>query len=179
LNISDTFRIYRDTLVTIPVIILSEVSPARLRYELPKLGIAGSNPALRIFSVLKTCLLESNLLSNWHVMREIVDNQASIVDECSYIVDQERERSMVEEKLQTEIHIKSSFSPQWKSVSIMLKENDLAILNNKLQTNGFETFSEFIHAWLKGNYPEHEKNEQIEKLLVRLREKGIKHPPNR
>jgi hypothetical protein len=29
--------------------VLSEVSPARLRYELPKLGIAGSNPALRIF----------------------------------------------------------------------------------------------------------------------------------
>jgi hypothetical protein len=27
---------------------LSEVSPAWLRYELPKLGIAGSNPALRI-----------------------------------------------------------------------------------------------------------------------------------
>jgi hypothetical protein len=27
----------------------SEVSPARLRYELPKLGIAGSNPALRTF----------------------------------------------------------------------------------------------------------------------------------
>jgi hypothetical protein len=27
---------------------LSEVSPARSRYELPKLGIAGSNPALRI-----------------------------------------------------------------------------------------------------------------------------------
>lgn len=27
----------------------SEVSPAWLRYELPKLGIAGSNPALRMF----------------------------------------------------------------------------------------------------------------------------------
>jgi hypothetical protein len=32
------------------LVILSEVSPAWSRYELPKLGIAGSNPALRIFS---------------------------------------------------------------------------------------------------------------------------------
>jgi hypothetical protein len=32
---------------------VSEVSPAWLRYELPKLGIAGSNPALRTFVVLK------------------------------------------------------------------------------------------------------------------------------
>lgn len=52
----------------------------------------------------------------------------------------------------------------------------MAILNNKLQTNGFETFSEFIHAWLKGNYPRHEKNEQIERLIARLRQKGIKDP---
>gem|GEM_PF-3390851 len=29
-----------------------EVSPAWSRYELPKLGIAGSNPALRIFIIL-------------------------------------------------------------------------------------------------------------------------------
>jgi hypothetical protein len=34
------------------LVILSEVSPAWSRYELPKLGIAGSNPALRIFSFL-------------------------------------------------------------------------------------------------------------------------------
>ena len=80
-------------------------------------------------------------------------------------------------KHQTEVYVKRSFSPsQWKSVTVRLKENDLAILNNKLQTNGFETFSEFIHSWLKGNYPRLEKNEQIEKLLVRLREKGIKDP---
>jgi hypothetical protein len=44
-----TFRIYSDYLVMF-MVILSEVSPARLRYELPKLGIAGSNPALRIFT---------------------------------------------------------------------------------------------------------------------------------
>jgi hypothetical protein len=103
-------------------------------------------------------------------VREIVDNQASIVDECSYIVDHEREGSMVK-KHQTEVNVKRSSSPsEWKSVTVRLKENDLAILNNKLQTNGFQSFSEFVHSWLKGNYPKHEKNEQIEKLLVRLRE---------
>jgi hypothetical protein len=107
---------------------------------------------------------------------EIVDNEASIVDECSYIVHQEREGSMVK-KHQTEVYVKRSSSPsQWKSITVRLKENDLAILNNKLQTNGFESFSEFVHSWLKGNYPKYEKNEQIEKLLVRLREKGIKDP---
>ena len=161
LNISGTLRIYRDTLVTIPVTIPSEVSPARLRYELPKLGIAGSNPALRIFSVLKTCLLESKLFTNWQVVKEIFDNHASIVDERSYIVDQESESSMVE-KQQAEVHSKGSSPEAWKSVTVRLKENDLAILINKLQTNGFETFSEFIHAWLKINYPIREKNEQIE-----------------
>jgi hypothetical protein len=44
-----TLRIYSDSLIIFQVI-LSEVSPAWSRYELPKLGIAGSNPALRIFS---------------------------------------------------------------------------------------------------------------------------------
>jgi hypothetical protein len=59
-------------------------------------------------------------------------------------------------------------SSLWKSVTVRLKENDLALLNNKLKVNGFGTFSEFIHAWLKGEYPRHEKNEQVDKLLNRL-----------
>jgi hypothetical protein len=80
------------------------------------------------------------------------------------------------EKKQNEVYIKGSSASPWKSVTVRLKENDLAILNNKLRTNGFETFSEFIHAWLKGYYPRHEKNDQIERLIVRLREKNIKDP---
>jgi hypothetical protein len=40
----------------------SEVSPARLRYELPKLGIAGSNPALRTFFNTISSVLQTNLL---------------------------------------------------------------------------------------------------------------------
>ncbi len=42
-------------------VIASEVSPARLRYELPKLGIAGSNPALRINLTNVNIVLEDDL----------------------------------------------------------------------------------------------------------------------
>ncbi len=48
---------------------------------------------------------------------------------------------------------------EWKSMTVRLKENDIAVLNSKLKLNGFETFSEFVHAWIKGNYPAHENNE--------------------
>ena len=75
-------------------------------------------------------------------------------------------------KQQTEVHTnKGSSAEAWKTVTVRLKENDLAILNNKLQTNGFETFSEFIHAWLKGNYPRYEKNDSsqdLEKKVSRI-----------
>lgn len=64
----------------------------------------------------------------------------------------------------------------WKSVTVRLKENDLAVLNNKLKLNGFDNFSQFIHAWIKGVYPTHEKNEQVEKLIQRIRDRGISDP---
>jgi hypothetical protein len=47
-------------------------------------------------------------------------------------------------------------------MTVRLKENDLAIFNSKLKLNGFETFSEFVHAWIKGAYPAHENNKQVE-----------------
>jgi len=75
---------------------------------------------------------------------------------------------------QTQVHKRQQ--SDWKSVTVRLKENDLAILNNKLRLNGFETFSEFIHAWIKGQYPLHENNEQVEKLIQRIRDKGIRDP---
>src|SRR3954454_23119864 len=65
---------------------------------------------------------------------------------------------------------------EWKSVTVRLKENELAILNSKLKINGFKNFSQFIHAWIKGEYPAHENNEQVERLLSRLRNKGITDP---
>ncbi len=65
---------------------------------------------------------------------------------------------------------------EWKSVTVRLKESDIAILNSKLKLNGFETFSEFIHAWIKGDYPAHQNNEQVERLIKRIRDKGIRDP---
>ena len=65
---------------------------------------------------------------------------------------------------------------EWKSVTVRLKENDLVMLNNKLKLNGFDTFSQFIHAWIKGQYPTHEKDEQVERLIQRIRTKGIVDP---
>jgi hypothetical protein len=51
----------------------------------------------------------------------------------------------------------------------------LAILNHRLRQDGFDTFSEFVHAYIDRRYSKYEKNEQSEKLLER-RDKGIKDP---
>jgi hypothetical protein len=36
--------------------------------------------------------------------------------------------------------------------------------------------NEFIHAWLKGEYPKYENNEQVKNLIERIRDRGIKDP---
>lgn len=72
--------------------------------------------------------------------------------------------------------IQSKSLQKWKSVTVRLKEDELAILNAKLNLNGFKTFSEFIHSWIRGQYPLHENNEQVEKLIQRIRDKGVKDP---
>jgi len=46
-------------------------------------------------------------------------------------------------------------------MTVRLKEGDKAVLNSKLTLNGFETFSEFVHAWINESYPAHENNEQV------------------
>ena len=35
---------------------------------------------------------------------------------------------------------------KWRTVGIRVKENDLFILNQKLELNGFKTLNEFVHA---------------------------------
>lgn len=72
---------------------------------------------------------------------------------------------MDSKQLQTNIHL----ALKWKSVTVRLKNPELIVLNQKLKMNGFENFSQFIHAWIKGDYPQQtERNEQIERLLERL-----------
>lgn len=72
---------------------------------------------------------------------------------------------------QIQIHKKIQ---DWKSVTVNLKENDMAVLNSKLNMNGFKTFNEFIHTWIDGKYTVHQKDKQIEKLINRMREKDLR-----
>lgn len=44
--------------------------------------------------------------------------------------------------------------------------------------NCFKTFNEFVNAWIKGEYPRLANNEQIEKIITRLREGNIRDPIN-
>ncbi len=64
----------------------------------------------------------------------------------------------------------------WKTVSIRLKENYIDILNSKLKLNRLDTFSQFVHAWIKDQYPAHENNEQVKNLIERIRDRCIKDP---
>lgn len=63
-----------------------------------------------------------------------------------------------------------------KTVGVKLNENDLAILNLRLRNDSFDSFSEFVHAYIDRTYPKYEKEEQAEKLLERIRDKEIKDP---
>lgn len=63
-----------------------------------------------------------------------------------------------------------------KTVGVMLSEDDLLRLNFFLQKNNFATLGKFIKAVLDKKWPQYEKDEQTEKLLERIRNKGIKDP---
>ena len=65
---------------------------------------------------------------------------------------------------------------QWLTISARIRKNDLPLLKKKLEMNGFNTFNEFVRAWIKGEYPKLENNEQVEKMLIKLREGDIKDP---
>jgi intergrase/recombinase len=84
----------------------------------------------------------------------------------------------VKEEQQQRYSLSSSYHSHkaWHTISARIRKNDIPILNKKLDMNGFKTLNEFIHAWIKGEYPRHENNEQIEKLLLRIREKQVKDP---
>lgn len=56
------------------------------------------------------------------------------------------------------------------------KEDDLVILNSKLKLDGFNSLSQLVRAWIKGVYPSNGNNEQVEKLIQRIRDTGIKDP---
>ena len=74
-------------------------------------------------------------------------------------------------------HIQHS-SDSWHTISARIRKDDLPILNKRLQMNCFKTFNEFVNAWIKGEYPRLANNEQIEKIITRLREGNIRDPIN-
>ena len=49
-------------------------------------------------------------------------------------------------------------------------------LNLRLLQDSFDTFSEFVHAYIDRVYPKYEKNVQTKKLLEKIRDNGIKDP---
>jgi hypothetical protein len=63
-----------------------------------------------------------------------------------------------------------------KTLGVKLNEDAIMNLNLRLKSDGFKTFSEFVHAYIEGKYPSFQRNEQVEKLLNRIREKGITDP---
>jgi restriction endonuclease S subunit len=68
---------------------------------------------------------------------------------------------------------------KWRTEGARVNEEDLAVLNKKVELNGFNNFNEFVHAWIRGEYPRHENNEQVDKMLQRFRDKDIRDPLTR
>ncbi|MDF0682254.1 MAG: integrase [Candidatus Nitrosocosmicus sp.] len=73
-------------------------------------------------------------------------------------------------------HEKKQKDHDWLVLAARIRRDKLAILNRKLDDNGFKTFGEFVNAWIDGKYPVHQKDEQTEKLLERIVDRGIKDP---
>src|SRR5690348_8239424 len=77
---------------------------------------------------------------------------------------------------QSKTQINSRESDDFKSVSVRLKMAQIATLNQKLKLDGFHTLSALVHAYIEGEFPKIERNEQVTALLERLRQKNIKDP---
>lgn len=71
---------------------------------------------------------------------------------------------------------KQKASGDWVIFSARMRREKLNTLNYKLDQEGFKTVGEFLNAWVDGNWPKHTNNEQVGKLIERLREKGITNP---
>lgn len=75
-----------------------------------------------------------------------------------------------------EQQVSSIKQSKWRTVGIKVTKDDLFDLNQKLDLNGFKTLNEFVHTWIKEGYHAHENNEQVERLMNRIRDKGIRDP---
>jgi intergrase/recombinase len=64
----------------------------------------------------------------------------------------------------------------WKTVGVSLEPEDLSTLNQRLQANGFETLADMVRAFIRQEFPSSAKNDSLERLLLRLKEKNIVDP---
>jgi intergrase/recombinase len=64
----------------------------------------------------------------------------------------------------------------YKQGLVKMKEADWAMLESKLSQWGFENPNQLCHAIVAGQFPKQQRGEQVEKLLDRIRDKGIKDP---
>ena len=64
----------------------------------------------------------------------------------------------------------------YKQGLVKMKEADWAMLESKLSQWGFENPNQLCHAIVAGQFPKQQRSEQVEQLLDRIRDKGIKDP---
>jgi hypothetical protein len=64
----------------------------------------------------------------------------------------------------------------YKQGLVKMKEAEWAIFESKLNQWGFENPNQLCHAIVAGQFPKQQRSEQVEKLLDRIRDKGIKDP---
>ena len=63
-----------------------------------------------------------------------------------------------------------------KSLGVRLKESDLAALNKRFLLDGFNSLSDLVRTYLNGELLRSSTTDHVERLLLRLREKGIEDP---
>jgi len=63
-----------------------------------------------------------------------------------------------------------------KTIAVRLNENDLAMLNQRFHIDGFETLSDLVRGYLSGDISRAGRSDQVERLLMRLKEKNITDP---
>jgi hypothetical protein len=64
----------------------------------------------------------------------------------------------------------------YKQGLVKMKEADWAILESRLNQWGFENPNQLCHAIVASQFPKQQRSEQVEMLLDRIRDKGIKDP---
>jgi intergrase/recombinase len=67
--------------------------------------------------------------------------------------------------------------PYGRTLSVRLKQDELAALNQRLKLDGLDTFSDLVRSYLDGKISKSNKSDHhLERLLIRLKQKNITDP---